>query len=285
MLSWSATAVKRSCKGWLKRLHLAYIRKRFAFTPQDLLSLLRRLGVQTGDVLFVHSAFDQFEGFLGKPTDVILTLQEAVGTSGTLLMPTLSFTGSAVQYVEQGSVFDVKRTPSRMGLLTELFRRAPGVLRSVHPTHAVAAWGARAAEMVADHYLAETPCGRQTPYGRLLDYQGKIVFLGTGIRVMTFFHTVEELLEPEMPFSPFTNETFSLCSRTTDGQSVMTHMRLFDPTHSRRRRLNALIPVLQQGGQWHEGTVGKLPVILLRAQDILETAQTLAKKGVYCYES
>jgi aminoglycoside 3-N-acetyltransferase len=284
MFFWLPKEVKHLIKGWLKRLHLGYVRKKYAFTPHDLLVLLRKLGVQQGDVLLVHSSFDRFGGFTGKATDVIHILQEAVGFNGTILVPTMPFNGSAVEYVSQGKVFDPLRTPSCMGLITELFRRSAGVMRSIHPTHAVAAWGAKAQEMIADHYLAGTPCGRQTPYGRLIDYNGKILFLGKDIGVMTFYHTIEEELESQMPSSPFTHETFSLHSRGPDTNILVTHTRLFDPSHSRRRNLDKLVPILRERGYWKEGYVGRLGVILLDAKSVLEASQLLAEKGVYCYE-
>ena len=283
MFSWLPKRFKKSIKGWLKNVRLNYVRKWYAFSSEDLLTYLRRLGVQKGDVLFVHSAFDRFEGFTGKATDVIHVLQDAVGEDGTLLMPTLPFNGSAIKYVSQGKTFDVKKTPSRMGIIKELFRRSPGVLRSVHPTHSVVAWNANAKEMIADHHLAGTPCGRKTPYGRLLDYHGKILFLGKDIGVITFFHTVEEILEPKMPFSPFTKEKFSLSSKDQNGNILKTNMRLFESKHSRRRNLDKLIPVLKKKGCWREGRIGKLNGILLKAEDVLKTSQDLADQGEYCY--
>ena len=84
----------------------------------------------------------------------------ATRASGTVLMPTLPFGGVAIDYARKNPVFDVRRTPSQTGLLTEIFRRSAGVLRSVHPTHPVAVAGHGAVEMVEGHHLAATPCGR-----------------------------------------------------------------------------------------------------------------------------
>ncbi len=284
MISVFHKMVKQTIKGQLKKLQLGYVRKKYAFSKEDLHTLLRNLGLQGGDVVLVHSSVEPFEGFVGRPTDVIAILQEIVGAEGTLLMPTLPFTGSAVEYATQASPFDAAKTPSRMGLITELFRRSPGVLRSVHLTHPVAAWGTSAEEIIAGHYLTATPCGRQSPYGKLLDRGGKILFLGTDMSVMTFFHMVEEMLEPGMPFSPFTEKVFSLASRDKSGNTLITNTRLFDPVYSRRRNLNKLVPVLKQRGQWKEGRVGKLGAILLNAEDVSAAAQFLAHKGIYCYE-
>lgn len=275
---------KERLKGWRKRLRLAYVRRWRGFGPDDLRAALRHLGIAEGQVVMVHSSFDQFAGFSGKATEVIAVLEEAVGATGTLLMPTLPFTGTAVEYVSHGPMFDARRTASRVGLLTELFRRSPGVLRSTHPTHAVAAWGAGAAEMLANHHLARTPCGEGSPYARLLERDGRILFLGAGIESMTFFHYVEEVLEPDMPFSPFTREELALSSKDLAGTVLESKTRLFDPAVSRRRDLDRLRPVLRQDGAWTERRLGELSMVLLEARNVLTASRRLAAQGVYCYD-
>jgi len=284
MISWLPAEFKRKVKSRWKGLRISLLRSSRGFSKADLVQALRRLGVAPGDTLLVHSSMDQFGAFLGTPTDIILALQEAVGATGTLLMPTLPFTGTAVDYVQKGGIFDVKRTPSKMGLLTEIFRRSPGVIRSVHPTHAVAAWGRFAAEMVKDHALAGTPCGRQTPYGRLLDHSGKILFLGTDIHVMTFFHAVEEILDPQFPFSPFSKEIFSAKSRDEHGNLLVSQTRLFEPHYSRRRNLEKLVPVLKARRWWAESRLGGLKAILLKASEVLEATSILAIQWIFCYD-
>jgi aminoglycoside 3-N-acetyltransferase len=284
MTSWLPKEFKRKAKSHWKSLGTRLLRSSRGFSYADLLQLLRRVGVMTGDTVLVHSSFDRFAAFLGKPTEIIAVLQEAVGNTGTLLMPTLPFTGTAVEYVKKGLVFDVKKTPSQMGFLTEMFRRSSGVVRSVHPTHAVAAWGRLAVEMVRDHAAAGTPCGRLTPYGRLLEHDGKILFLGTDISVMTFFHAVEEILEPRLPFSPFTREIYSVESRDEYGNLVVSNMRLFEPHCSRRRNLGKLVPVLKKRGWWHEAHRSGLTAIVLKAAEVLEATTMLASQRIYCYD-
>lgn len=275
---------RRAVKGLLKRVRRAWLRRWSSYGREDFVAILRQLGVRLGDVVFVHSSFDRFEAFNGKPTEIIVALQEAVGPAGTLLMPTLPFTGTAVEYVAHGGIFDVVRTPSGMGLLSELFRRSPGVARSVHPTHPVAAWGRRAEEIIAGHHLAATPCGMGSPYTRLLEYDGKILLLGTGIAAMTFFHAVEERLEPEMPFTPFTKETFLLYSRDRDGTVLASTTRLFAPEVSRLRNLAPLTAALQERGAWRAARLGGLELIFLGVADVVEACRDLAKRGVYCYD-
>ena len=284
-LSSSATqALKSGVKRQLRLLQQRYVRTFHAFTPADLRACLATLGVASGDIVLVHSSFDAFVGFKGKPSDVIAALMDAVGPTGTLLMPTLPFSGTAVAWVKDHPLFDVARTPSRMGLITELFRRSPGVIRSVHPTHPVAAWGRDAAAMTAGHHLARTPCGEPSPFAQLLERRGKILLLGADISSLTFFHLTEELLEPRLPVSPFTQETFHLTSKQRDGSLVATDTRLFEPAVSRRRNLYKLVPELKQRNAWREKRVGHLTATLLGAEDVYNAVVSLASRGIYCYD-
>lgn len=55
------------------------------FTPYDVRRTLSGRGITRGDIVLVHSSFDAFQGFQGKPTDVIPTLQGVVGDEGVLM--------------------------------------------------------------------------------------------------------------------------------------------------------------------------------------------------------
>ncbi|MBF0294566.1 MAG: AAC(3) family N-acetyltransferase [Magnetococcales bacterium] len=278
-------AWKNRLKGTWKRLRLAWLRRRHGFGPETLRRALHDLGIRPGDALLVHSALDRLECFTGKQTDILTVLRESVGEEGVLLMPTLPFPGSALEWVRSGVTFDLNRTPSRSGLLTELFRRSPGVIRSPHPTHATAIWGGRAAEFARDHATCTTPCGRGSPYAKLLEADGKILFLGAGIASMTFFHTVEELLEPRLPVSPFTRETFSLVFRNASGETVTTTTRLFDPELSRRRRIARVVPRLRSRREgWRQIRLGTGELLLLNARDVLNALTDMAAAGEYCYD-
>lgn len=255
-----------------------------SFAPEDIQRTLGGLGITRGDTVLVHSSFDAFEGFQGKPTDVVSVLQDAVGAEGLLMMPTMPFGGTAIDYARATPVFDVVRTPSRMGLLTELFRRSPGVVRSIHPTHPVAIWGNDANDVAEGHHLASTPCGVGTPFETLLKRHGKIVLLGTGIGVLTFFHTLEEVLERQMPFSPFTVEVFHLQSKTRDGKILDTHCRLFEPSVSRRRNLHKMVPYLKKADAWRQAQLGGLKITVLAAADVEKAVRSMSKQGIHCYD-
>jgi aminoglycoside 3-N-acetyltransferase len=269
-------------KRGLKRLVRACHQRFFAFTPADLQRALLHLGVLPGDVLMVHSAFDRFFGFHGGPVDVIRALQEVVGPGGTLMMPTIPFQGTAVEYALGDPVFDARQTVSRMGLITEVFRRAPGVVRSVHPTHSVAAWGSKADAIIAGHELADTPCGRLTPYAKLLDYDGKILLAGVPPSTMTFAYFVAEDLEPRLAVPVLTRERYPMRWKDGDGTVRVSQLRLFSPRLD--HDLHPLVSELKRRNQWRERSVGRLRLMLLRARDVYDTAAALADRGLFVRE-
>jgi aminoglycoside 3-N-acetyltransferase len=277
------SGLKAPVKRWRHRARAAYVDRFHAFAPDDFSAALRGLGIRPGDALCVHSSFDRFQGFRGNAKDALVALQDAVGTEGGLLMPTQPFTTAAIEYVRTHSVTDLRRAPSLMGLLTELLRRTPGAVRSVNPTHPVAAWGRRGVSLVGNDWEAGTPCGRGTAYHRLLECDGKVLMLGTGVQPITFYHCVEELIEPMLPRSPFTTEVFTLTTRDTKGALYTSRMRLFEPVLSAKRRMSLMVPELKERGSWREAKVGRLELILLRAADVLDACRSMAGKGRYCY--
>jgi aminoglycoside 3-N-acetyltransferase len=272
---------KRSLKRWLKQRRSQYVQRFHSFDRDQLERSLRALGLEKGDVVLAHVAYDRFEGFRGGPLSVIGVLQDILEAEGTLMMPTLPFRGSAVEFVRTQPPLDVLKTPSAMGLVSELFRRRPGVVRSVHATHPVAAWGKHAESLVSEHQLAETPCGKHSPYLNLLDFHGKILFLGVDIRSMTFFHGIEELLEPLTPFSPFTAERYDLHVRDSNGDMRTIKSRLYESSLQRDPLM--LVPGLKRRGYWHENRIGALRATLLEAGQVLEVCRDMAEQNTFCY--
>ena len=96
------------------------------------------------EILMVHSVYDRLMPmYSGRYQDVIQELINLCGKDRTLVMPAFVLGGKSGNPIEfyKTHDFDAKRTPSEMGLLTELFRRMPGSRRSLHPTHSITAFG------------------------------------------------------------------------------------------------------------------------------------------------
>ncbi len=173
------------------------------FDRADLVAHLRPLLPADFDILMVHSAYDQMlPMFKGTPQDVIAALRELAGPERTIAMPAFVMGGPSqdVAGYFASRPFDVRRTPSEVGIITEVFRRSPGVERSLHPTCSISAQGPHAAQMTAGHYHAANGIGPGTPFGFMTRH--RTVILGLGVeyfRCLTHAHTAAAEMGDEFP--------------------------------------------------------------------------------------
>ena len=169
-------------------------------SPKDKIIIdLKNLGVIEGDVLLVHSSLKSLGKFINKAAIVTEALLAALGKNGTLLMPTLSYETAG----KNNPNFDVDKTPSCVGGLTQCFRVREDIIRSIHPTHSVAGIGNKAKLLLSEHHLDDTPAGKHSPFSKLKDVNGKVLFIGCGLRPNTLMHAVEELVEPPYLFGEY----------------------------------------------------------------------------------
>ncbi len=156
-------------------------------TRSSLLTDLGRLGIDPSGTLLVHSSMKSIGEVEGRADTVLDALSEYM-KDGLLVLPTHTWS-----YInDRNPKFSVSDSPSCVGILTELFRKRPGVLRSWHPTHSVAALGNDAAEFIAGDEQCDTPCARESAWGKLLDRRATIMLIGVDLTRNTFMHGVEE---------------------------------------------------------------------------------------------
>ena len=86
-----------------------------------------------------------------------------------------------------------------MGVITEVFRHTPGVVRSINPAHPILAWGPAASWLIADHENTLYSCGKGSPFEKLVHIQAKALFFDVSLRSMTFFHYLEDLFQDTLP--------------------------------------------------------------------------------------
>jgi aminoglycoside N3'-acetyltransferase len=170
--------------------------------------LTNELGARDGSVVFVHSAVGKMNLGFAAPR-VLDILQEVVGTEGTLLFPCTHLAERAEEYLKRNESFDVRKSATTMGILAELARRQPGAVRSLHPTSSVVAIGKHAEELTATHPDSVYPCGRQSPYYKIVHHDGIIVGLGVPPeKSLSFVHCVEDIMKDRFPVETRTREVF-----------------------------------------------------------------------------
>ncbi|MGA2321635.1 MAG: AAC(3) family N-acetyltransferase [Solirubrobacteraceae bacterium] len=209
-----------------KRLRRMYepIRRRVqgTLTREELRDALAEAGVVPGATVMTHVSMDELIRTTSaiNALELIALLKELLTEEGTLLVPTFPFTGREADYLATNPSFDVRRTPSQSGLMTELFRRMPDTVRSLHPTHPVSGWGAHAAEILSTHHLGET-FAETSPFCRLREYDGAVVGIGVGImRGFTIIHAAE-YLHPEARAYAFSSQAETVTLK--DGETMIDY--------------------------------------------------------------
>jgi len=182
---------------------------------RELVAALREVGVSQGDVLLVHCGLNGIGPVEGGAHGVIRALTEAVGPSGTLVMPAFTEGNSdtswafqcatrglskteLVLYQREMEPFDPMWTPvsPAAGALSEWFRRMPGTARSSHPQSSFTAAGLLAQEILR-HHSPTSHFGEQSPLARLCSLpDAKVLMMGTPFTSFTAFH-LAEYLQPE----------------------------------------------------------------------------------------
>lgn len=122
--------------------------------------------------------------------DAVLDVWMDYFKNGLLLLPT--HTWKTVN--DDNPVYNPLETPSCVGILTNMFLKREGVIRSLHPTHSMAGYGKDAARYLSGEEYNNTPCTPGGCYDRLKEVKGKILLVGVGHERNTYIHSVEEVL-------------------------------------------------------------------------------------------
>ncbi len=221
------------------------------------------LGVEEGDTLLVHSSYKSFGPVDGGPQTVIRALETALNTDadGTLIMPTFNFD------FNKGQPWDVRTTPSKMGVLTELVRLDPRAQRVFHPFYSFAVLGKHAGMLGSLRY--KSAYERNSVFGKLRDLDGKIMVIGLSYtNSMTFFHHIEQMEGMDYRFlKRFTGEvtdengntytdTFEMLVRDID-KGVITEV-------------NPMGALMEQAGVIKSAKIGEADVKLMKANEVYE---------------
>lgn len=252
----------------------------------DLVAALRELGVEPGDGIFVHSAMSVFGRIEGGPDGVVDALEEAVGPQGVVAMPSFPLIGGTLEYLSGDPLFDIRETPSRMGAVTEAFRRRPGVVRSLHPSHPVAALGPGADDLVKDHELAATPFGDGTPFARMIERGFVQVWLGTGIRIFTLYHSFESMRPGGYPIDVFLPDPTETRCVDAEGRERTVRTLVHDPKvgSQKNARREEMRRRLEARGVLRAVNLGRGEVLAARMPELMDALEILLREGITIYD-
>jgi aminoglycoside 3-N-acetyltransferase len=241
----------------------------------DIVQGLRALGLKEGDAVLVHSSLSSLGHVEGGADTVIDALIEAVGTSGTVIVPT--HTATPEHSADNPPVFSPSTTPCWVGKIPETFRKRPGAIRSRDPTHSVAAIGAKARYLTKDHEKCITPCGVGSPYLKLAEIDGHILFIGIGLECNTTFHAVEELAN-----SPYHLQLDWVDGKIINDDGTIEVVRQRIHLWGAERDFPKMEPILLSKGIMRKDRIGNAVVRLVRVRPMIDlTLQLLTQDPEY----
>lgn len=191
-------------------------------TYKELLDDFKACGIKPGQNISVHTSLSKIGWVIGGPETFIRALLEAVGPSGTIMMPSQTWKNldpsTGVHWEqpkewwpiirESWPAYDPDITPAiGMGVVAEMFRSWPGAKRSSHPARSFAALGPNAEYLVKDHDL-ENIFGENSPLDKLYALGGHILLVGVDFDKNTSLHVAET--RAEFPGKHYVDESSAI---------------------------------------------------------------------------
>lgn len=232
-----------------------------------------------------HAAVSRVGTILGGPDSLIGALRDVVGPEGTLAVY-CDWDGDYEQFVGADGTVDPAIRPhvapfnpltSRAirdnGILAEFVRTTPGAVRSANPGASVAAIGARAEWLIADHSI-DYGYGGGSPFAKLVAAGGKVCMIGAPLDTMTLLHHAEHLADIpgkrvkrcEIPFATPSGTNWRMVEEFETGMPVAPG--LSDDAFA------TIVKTYLATGQGRTGDVGQAESVLVDARSIVDHAVT-----------
>jgi len=268
--------------GKLKRL-----KQSIHITKVDLINGLKKLGLKEGDIVLVHSSLTSLGYVEGGADTVIDALIEIVGEKGTVLMPAYPTKGYEGDWTTN-TLFDPKNDPSQTGRITEVFRLRKEALRSLHPTHSVAAIGSQADYLIKEHEKSQTRCGKNSPFYKLIGLDGYILALGSRFGQITSFHVIEDLAD-KFPIKVYKKGLVPMRYLNEKGIERISIQKINDSMVFRTRidvnskKEREIYNYSLKRGVVKTGKIGNATCHLIKARDLEDILEELLENGITIY--
>lgn len=226
----------------------------------DLQNILTNAGIKRGDNLLIHSSLRAI-GFIDGGADALLdAFIDVVGRDGTIAMPSFCYSWNIPQ-----PYFDIRSTPGKTGVLTEIFRNRPGTERSLNPTHSVLAFGPRATEFLANH-LEKEALGIDSPIDRIARAGGYVLLIGVAHTANSTIHIGEAYAGVQKFHSM--EGPLPIARVLMPNGNIIEHQ--IDCSTSCSRAFNAVDYVLRKQRMISDFTLGNAWSYIMRGQDVID---------------
>jgi len=146
---------------------------------------LRLMEIGENEVIYLINSAKELQNIfqVNQYLDILLS---SIPESCTLVMQTFNWDFC------KGKNFSSQKTPSQTGLMSELYRRMDGVIRSPHPIYSFCAKGPMAEEIC--QHDGETCWGDNTPFEKLVEKNALILNFAKDFPLgITLIHRFEQI--------------------------------------------------------------------------------------------
>ena len=267
---------------------------RASISFDELVQDFRNIGIEDGDIIWVHSSLKSIGYVEDGPKTVINALLKAIG-SGTLVIPTFSQGTMYNLCKDENFIFDLMESKTNLGAISSAFLKMKGITRSIHPTHSVSAVGKHAKGLTDSHHIGNLAFGVNSPFGKLVEFNGKILGIGITLKhAPTQYHYIEDIPEKfKFPFRVKTHESYMKKCRLKNGSIIEIEVYPLDPDIQKTRIdkegsvfiQNYLWEIYEKSGLFSLGKIGEAKSWLINAKEFSEMLIGLAKIGITIYST
>ena len=173
-----------------------------ALTENDIHLFLKSIGINRNDTVLVHTSMRSL-GEVEGGCDGLIDAFTSYLSDGLFLVPTHTWASVGAE----NPVYDVRTSMPCIGALPTVAAFRKDGIRSLHPTHSVAAFGKHAKEFVRGEERATSPCSDGGVWQRLQDEDAKILLIGVGLDRNTYIHAIDEMMNLTEKLAPPTRLT------------------------------------------------------------------------------
>jgi aminoglycoside 3-N-acetyltransferase len=262
---------------------LAQKEKGQVLTKEFLVQNLQSIGIQKGDSILVHSSLSKMGYLENGPDTLIDALLEVIGTDGNLLMPSSPNALLQLDYIKSNTLFDVQNSPSKLGAITEVFRRRNGVIRSLNATEPVCAFGPDALYFTAGHFNELTPYTNKSPFYRLTEKNGKVLYIGVTLaNAGTSLHLLEDAVDFKHPV--YFSEVFDVKIKDVVGNIHEVKTKVHNPEYSKKRKCDELLPLFLEEQVCTKVKIGNADSYLFDSKKMFDSMlKNYLEKGITMY--
>ena len=269
------------------------LKKKSPIISKDIiLSDLVKLGIMDGDCILLHSSLKSIGYVEGGANTVIDALIERISSLGTLVVPTYPLLGTMLNTcLRKDYIFDLSKPSTTIGVIPSVFLTYKNTISSIHPTHSMSAFGKNAKFVTESHHIGNETYGKNSPWAKIIELNGKILGIGISLAWHTIYHYVEDIMGEEFPIKVKLEQSYKIKCKTTKSDFINVEVKPLDPVVA-KTRIEKNPFILKYFSEIYEnldlikyGRIGKAQSWVVHAKKFCDVLIQLANLGITIYST